>query len=106
MDLVIVIAIDFAAEDLPGLEDGLDIFSGTGSDESILEPAVRPFHLAFGLRREGIARLDVTVSQDPFPLRVDIIGDQIMFSPDGVPALDEAENGVTVGVIGIGSTIA
>jgi hypothetical protein len=32
MDLVVVIAIDFAAEDLPGIEESLDIFSGAGSD--------------------------------------------------------------------------
>ena len=104
--MVIVIAVDFETEDLAGLGDGLDVFSGTGSDQSILEPAIGPFDLAFGLRGERIARLDVTVAKDPFPLGVDIIGDQIMFSPDGVPALDETENGVAVGVIGIGGAIA
>lgn len=82
MDLMVVKAIDFGTEDLPGLDDRLDVFSGTGSDEPILEPAIRPFNLAFGLRREGIARLDVTVPQDPFPLRVDIIRDQTIFSPE------------------------
>ena len=75
MDLVVVIAVDFGMEDLPGLDDGLDIFSGTGSDESVLEPGIRPFHLSLGLGGEGIARLDVTVPQDPFPLEIDIIGD-------------------------------
>lgn len=69
MDLVIVIAVDFSTEDLPGLDDGFDIFSGTGSDEPVLEPAIGSFHLAFGLRREGITRLDVTVPHGPFPLR-------------------------------------
>ena len=101
MDLVIVIAIDFGSEDLPGLGDHLDIFSGAGADESILEPAIRSFDLAFGLGREGITRLDVAFSEDPFPLGIDIIGDQIVLSPERVPALDEPENGVTVGVIGI-----
>ena len=106
MDLVIVIAVDFGAQDLPGLGDCLDIFSGTGSDEPILKPAIRPFHLAFGLRRECIARLDMTVPQDPFPLRIHIIRNQIMLPPDGVAALDEAQNRVAVGVIGIGGAIA
>lgn len=106
MDLVVVIAVDFEAEDLAGLGDRLGIFSGAGSDEPILEPAIGPFDLAFGLRGERIARLDVTVAKDPFPLGVDIIGGQIMFSPDGIPALDETENGVAVGVIGIGGAIA
>ena len=104
--MMIVIAVDFGAQDLPGLGDGLDVFSGAGSDQPILEPAIRPFDFAFGLRRERIARLDVTVPEDPFPLRVDIIGDQIMFSPDGVSALDEPEDGVKVGIIGIGGAIA
>jgi len=106
MDLVVVIAVNFETEDFPCFSDGLDVFSGPGSHESILEPAIRPFDFAFSLRRECIARLDVTVTQDAFPLRVYIIGNQMMFSPDGVPSLDEPENGVTVGVIGIGSAIA
>jgi hypothetical protein len=106
MDLVIVIAIDFGPEDLPGFGDQLDIFSGAGTDESILEPAIRPFDLAFGLGREGITGLDVAFSEDPFPLGIDIIGDQIVLSPERVPTLDEPENGVTVGVIGIGGAIA
>jgi hypothetical protein len=106
MDLMVVIAVNFSPEDLPGVDDGLDVFSGTGADESILEPAIRPFDFAFGLRREGIARFDVTIPQDPFPLRIHIIRDQIVFFPERVPALDEPENGVTVGVIGIGSAIA
>lgn len=106
MDLVVVIAVHFETEDLPGFHDGIDVFSGAGSDESILEPAIRPFDFAFRLRQERIARLDVTVPQDPFPLRFHIIRHQMMFSPDGVPALDEPGNGVTVSVIDIGSAIA
>jgi hypothetical protein len=106
VDLVVVITVHLGSKDLAGIFDGFDVFSGTGSDEPILEPAIRPFDFAFGLRRERIARLDVTVPKDPFPLWVHIIGDQIMFSPDGIPALDEAENRVAVGVIGIGSAIA
>jgi hypothetical protein len=106
MHLVIVIAVDFGTEDLAGLDDRLDVFSGTCSDEPILEPAIRPFDLAFGLRREGIARLDMTVPKDSFPLRIHIIRDQIVFSPERISTLDEAENGVTVGVIGIRGAIA
>jgi hypothetical protein len=103
---MIVIAVDFAAEDLPGIVNHLDVFLGAGAYQSILEPAIRPFDLAFSLRGEGVAGVNVTVSKDPFPLRVYVVGDQIMFSPDGVPALDEAENRVRVGVISVGGSIA
>ena len=71
-----------------------------------MEPRIRPFHLAFGLGREGIARLDVAVAKDPFLLRINIIGDQVMLSPERAPALDEPENGVPVGIIGIGGATA
>jgi hypothetical protein len=103
---MIVIAVDFAAEDLPGIVNHLDVFSGAGAYQSILEPAIWPFDLAFSLRGEGVAGVNVTVSKDPFPLRVYVVGDQIMFSPDGVPALDEAENRVRVGVISVRGSIA
>lgn len=105
MDLVIVVAIEFSPEDLPGFVDELDIFSGAGADESILEPAIGAFDLAFGLGREGVTRLYVAVSEDPFPLGIDIVGDEIVFSPERVPALDEPENGVTINVIGIGGAL-
>lgn len=48
----------------------------------------------------------MTVSKDPFLMRVHIVGDEIMFSPDGVPALEEAENRVGVGVVSTRSSIA
>jgi hypothetical protein len=106
MHLMVVIAVDFASEDLAGLVDELDVFPGAGSDESILEPAIRPFDLAFGLRREGITGVDPTVLEDPFPLRVDFVGDEIVFPPEGIAALDKAENGVRIGVVGIRDSIA
>jgi len=103
---VVVIAVHFAAEDLSGLLDQLHVFPGAGADQAILEPAVRTFDLTFGLRREGVERIDPTVVQDPLPLGVDVVGDQVMFSPDGIPALDKAENRVGVGVISVGGAIA
>jgi len=41
------------------------------------------------VQREGIGRLGVTVAEDPFPLGIDISRDQIVFSLERVPALDE-----------------
>lgn len=49
-----------------------------------------------------MAELDLEFAKNLFPLGIDIVGDKIMLSPIGVPALDETENGVGVGVIGIG----
>jgi hypothetical protein len=46
-----------------------DIFSDTGSDQPVLEPPIRTFHFAFGLRRKGIGNFHITVLQDLFPLR-------------------------------------
>ena len=38
--------------------------------------------------------LDLKFAKDLFPLGVDVVGDEVMFSPVGVPALDEAKNRV------------
>jgi hypothetical protein len=81
--------------------DRLDVLSGTYSNQPILEPAIRTFDFPFSLRRESIDKLDPTFLKYLFPLGINIIGDEIVFPPDGVSALDEAENGVAIGVIGV-----
>ena len=48
--LVVVVAVEFLIEHFAGLFDVGDILAGAGSDEVVLEPAVRAFDLAFGLR--------------------------------------------------------
>jgi hypothetical protein len=81
--------------------DRLDVLPGTCSDQSVLEPAIRTFDFPFSLRRESIDKLDPAFLKHLFPLGINIIGDEIVFPPDGVPALDETENGVAIGVIGV-----
>jgi hypothetical protein len=61
MNLMVVILVDFLALDLLGWLDIIDIFPDTGSNQMVLEPAVRSFLLAFGLGREGIGDLDIAV---------------------------------------------
>ena len=47
--LVVVVALEFLIEHFAGLFDVGDILAGAGSDEVVLEPAVRAFDLTFGL---------------------------------------------------------
>jgi hypothetical protein len=81
--------------------DRLDVLPGTCSDQSVLEPTIRELDFPLGLRRERIDKLDPAFLKRLFPLGIDIIGDEIVFPPDGVPALDETENRVAIGVIGV-----
>jgi hypothetical protein len=74
VNLLVVIAVDFLSKDLLGGFDVSNIFSDTDSDESVLDPAIRAFHLSFGLWRQGISDFDITILEDLFPLRGGFIG--------------------------------
>ena len=50
MDLVVVISVEFLVEDSLCVVNIGDILPDTGSDQSVLEPAIRSLDLASGLR--------------------------------------------------------
>jgi hypothetical protein len=64
----------------------------------VLEPLVGALNFTFGLGGQGVD--DATVGQDLFPLWVNLIGDFVLISPDGIAALDKAEDGMGIDVIG------
>ncbi len=97
--LAVVIAKAFLVQDFLGLLDRGHFFADTGSDKPVLEPAVRPFDFASGLRGKGMDHLYIAVGQDLFPLGGGFIRQQVMFSPEGVSSLDKAKDGVGVDVV-------
>jgi len=105
VDLVVVISVDFLFKDFLGWWDIGDIFSDTGSNQMVLEPAIGPFHFPLGLWGQGIGDLHIAVLQDLLPLRCGLIGQEVMFSPEGVSSLDESEDTVGVNIVGIGESI-
>ena len=68
MNLVEVVALDFATQKGLSETNVSDVLSHAGSNQAILDPAIGPFDLALGLRREGIGHLDAAIVQDLFPL--------------------------------------
>ena len=72
----------------------------------VLEPAVGAFHFSFGLWGKGMRDFDITILKDLFPLRGGLIGPQVMFSPEGVPSLDEPKDTVGVHVVTVGESIS
>ena len=106
MDLLVIISVEFMVKNPLSLFNFGDILSDTGSNESILEPTIGPFHFALGLRRKGIGNFDITILQDLFPLRVSFIGEQMVFSPEGVPSLDESKDAMGVYIVGVRESMA
>jgi hypothetical protein len=106
VDLPVVISVKFMSENPLGVFDFGDIFSDTGSDESVLEPTVRSFNLAPGLGRKGVNDLDVAVLEDLFPLRGCLIGEEVVLIPEGVSSPDKSEDGVRVDIVGVRETEA
>ena len=105
MNLSVVIPMDFLPKDLLGRFDVGDIFTDTGSNQMVLEPAVRSFDLAFGLGRKGVSDFDIAVLQDLFPLRVGLIGQKMVFSPEGVSSLDKSEDGMRIDIVAMGESM-
>jgi hypothetical protein len=101
MDLLVIISVEFMVKNPLSLFNFGDILSDTGSNESILEPSIGPFHFALGLRRKGIGDFDITILQNLFPLRGRFIGQQMVFSPEGVPSLDESKDAMGVHIVGV-----
>jgi hypothetical protein len=50
VDLAVVISMEFLVKDLLGVLDFGHVFADTGSDQPVLEPAIRSFDFASGLR--------------------------------------------------------
>lgn len=61
VDLVMIISSQFLLEDSLGVGEIPDIFADAGSDDSVLEPSVRSFNLAPGLRRKGVDDFDLAI---------------------------------------------
>jgi hypothetical protein len=72
----------------------------------VLEPTIRSFDLAFGLGRKSMCDFDIAVLQDLFPLRGSLIGQKVVFSPDGVSSLDKSEDGMRIDIVGERKAIA
>ena len=99
MNLVEIVALDFATEERSSGANVSDILAHAGSDQAILNPPIGPFDLALGLGREGIGHLDATIVQDLFPLGINLVGETMVLTPQGVASLDESKDGMGVNVI-------
>jgi len=97
--------MDFLPEDLLGGFDVGNIFSDVGSNQPVVEPAVRSFHLPFGLWGQGIGDFHITILPDLFPLRRGLIGQEVVLSPEEVPPLDKSKDGMEVYIVTVRESI-
>ncbi len=105
VNLVVVISLEFLVENPLSLLDLGDIFSDTGTDEVVLEPAIGSLDLTSGLGGEGMDDLDIAVLEDLFPLRGGLIGQEVVLIPEGVSSPDKSEDGVRIDIVGIRKSI-
>jgi hypothetical protein len=105
VNLSVIISMDFLSEDLLGGFDVADIFSDTDSDQPVLEPAIRSFHFPFDLWRQGIGDFHIAILKDLFPLRRSLIGQEMVFSPEGVPSLDKSKDGMGVYIVAVRESV-
>jgi hypothetical protein len=105
VNLLVVISVEFVVKNSLSLFDFFDVFSDTGADESVLEPTIGSFHFALGLRRKGIGDLHIAILKDLLPLRGGLIGEEVVFIPEGISSADKSEDGVRVDIIGVRKSI-
>jgi hypothetical protein len=104
--LLVIITVEFKIKNPLSLFDLFDVFSDTGADESVLEPAIGSFDFASGLRREGVNDLDIAILKDLFPLRGGLISQEVVFIPEGVSSPDKSKDGVRIDIIGVRESIS
>jgi len=105
VDLLMIIAVEFMVKNPLSLCDLGDILSDTGSDESILEPTIGSFNFTSGLGRMGVNHLHVVILQDLLPLRGRLIGQEVVFIPEGVSSPDKSEDRVRIDIVGVRESI-
>ena len=105
MNLLVVISVEFVVKNPLGLFDSFDVFSDTGADEVVLEPTIGSLDLTSGLRGEGMDDLHIAVLGDLLPLRGGLIGEEVVFIPEGVSSADKSEDGVRIDIIGVRKSI-
>jgi hypothetical protein len=103
--LLMVISVEFMIKNPLSLFDLFDVFSDTGADESVLEPTIGSFDFAPGLGRKGVNNLDVAILQDLFPLRGGLIGEEVVFIPEGVSSPDKSKDRVRIDIVGVRESI-
>ena len=105
VDLLVIIAVEFEVKNPLSMFDLGDILPDTGSDESILGPAIGSFNLTSGLGRKGVNHLHVAILQDLLPLRGGLVGQEVVLIPEGVSSADKSEDGVRIDIAGVRESI-
>jgi hypothetical protein len=106
VNLLVVISVEFMIKNPLGVFDFFNVSSDTSADESVLEPTIGSFHFALSLRRKGIGDLHIAILKDLLPLRSGLIGQEVVFIPEGVSSADKSEDGVRIDIVGVRKTIS
>jgi hypothetical protein len=106
VNLAVVILLEFLVKNPLGVFDLSHIFTDTGSDEVVLEPTIRPFNFASGLRGKRMSNLHIAVLQDLFPLRSGLIGQKVVLIPEGVSSPDKSEDRMGIDIVGVRKAIS
>jgi len=106
VDLLVIIAVEFEVKNPLSMFDLGDILPDTGSDESILGPAIGSFNLTSGLGRKGVNHLHVAILQDLLPLRGGLVGQEVVFIPERISSPDKSEDRVRIDIVGVRESIS
>lgn len=101
MDALVIIGVHFVDEDAVSFTDPGNIIPDAGSDEMILDPAVRSFDLAFCLWGKSVNGFNAEIADRLPPLRIAFVCEQVMLVKELIPAPDKAEDGVRIDVKGV-----
>jgi hypothetical protein len=98
--------MEFLIKDSLGVLNIGHIFADAGSDQPVLEPTVRPFNIASGLRGKGMSDFHIAVLKDLLPLRGCLIGEEVVFIPEGISSPDKSEDRVRIDIVGVRKAIS
>ena len=89
---MVIVAVYFLLQDKTNVFNGRDVFQSTSTNDAVLQPAVGPLDLSFGLGRKSMGNIYTQDTHHLAPLGVDIVGLKDMLAPEAVSTLNEAED--------------
>jgi hypothetical protein len=106
VNLTVVIAMEFLIKDPLSVFNIGHIFADAGSDQPVLEPTVGSFNFASGLRGKGMSDVHIAVLENLFPLRRGLIGQKMVFIPEGISSPDISEDRVRIDIVVVRKAIS
>src|SRR5512137_3175099 len=96
-----IISVQLVFQYLSSVGNILHTLANASANQMILKPLIGPLNLSLSRSAQGVDWFDVAIEQNPFPLRINVVGEFSVLRPYGllVSIFHVSEDGMLVGII-------